>query len=98
MRLYLQVWVESESANIGAVQLPGKVIDSLRRAPRYEVTLPFERRVSATLDEYEELTRQPEHLKSLLAKLKRFLGAKTICEWYCFVPHFKFPRHESHAP
>ncbi|KAJ1480335.1 hypothetical protein T484DRAFT_1901322 [Baffinella frigidus] len=75
------VWVESESANIGSVQLPYKVIDALRKAPRFEVALPFERRVAATLDEYEGLTQQPEHLKALLSKLKRFLGAKIFCEW-----------------
>ena len=68
------VWVESESSNIGRVQVPPLLFEEMRKAPRFEVCMPMAERVAATLEEYEDLTLDGDKLKGLLKPLEKHTG------------------------
>ena len=73
--------MESESSNIGRVQVPPLLFEEMRKAPRFEVCMPMPARVSATLEEYRDLTLDANKLKGLLKPLEKHAGKDVFAAW-----------------
>lgn len=75
------IYVESESRKIGAVQLPGGLIDKMRASPCIELVTPVSQRVQFLCEEYAHFFDQPDYLVSQLARLKPLVGADRLTHW-----------------
>ena len=85
------VWVEAESSNIGRVQVPPVLFEEMRKAPRFQVDMPIDQRVTATLGEYHDLTLHPEKLKKLLSPLKGHTDGGIFEEWMDLIDKKAWP-------
>ena len=88
------VYVESESKRIGALQVPGALLDAMRRAPCIRIDLVPALRIALLREEYahflddtETLARQLEPLTPLhgRATVERWNAAARAGEWDVFV-------------
>ncbi|KAK7100152.1 tRNA 2-selenouridine synthase-like [Littorina saxatilis] len=76
------VWVESESAKVGNLLIPMRLFHKMCRAERVEVCLPMEERVKHILRDYPHWMQDVSTLKSVLLRLKKVRGQKTIDSWF----------------
>ena len=75
------VFVEDEASFIGALHIPSSLWRALLQAPRFALETLLRLRVRHTLEHYDHLTSDPEHLSSLLEKLGRYHNAPTVRRW-----------------
>ena len=86
------IWLESESSNIGRIQVPHALFEAMKQAPRFEVRMPLQQRVAATLEEYSDLTRNSGKLKELMAPLERYTPRDTWGSWMRHIDHAQWPQ------
>jgi tRNA 2-selenouridine synthase len=87
-----EVLVESESRKIGAVQVPGVLIEAMRRSPCIELEPDMKSRVSWLCEDYGHFFQQPEILKGQLSKLKEIVGQSKLDEWLMLVDQQAWPQ------
>lgn len=79
------VFVESESRKVGNCQLPGALLDVMRRSACVAVDLPVPQRIRLLRDEYRHYERCPRRLSEQLACLTALHGAATVQRWQSMV-------------
>ncbi len=87
-----EVLVESESRKIGAVQVPGVLIEAMRQSPCIELEPSLESRVNWLCEDYGHFFQQPETLKNQLSKLKEIVGQSMLDDWHSLVDQREWPR------
>nr|WP_217283738.1 tRNA 2-selenouridine(34) synthase MnmH [Aquabacterium terrae] len=79
------VFVESESRKIGTLLVPEALITRMHGHGRcISVFLPDPARVKLLLDDYAELTAEPERLCTLLQGLVELRGKEAVARWQAF--------------
>ena len=76
-----EVWVESESRKIGALQVPEALLERMRAAPCLRLELPAASRIALLKEEYAHFLDDPGALATRLAHLKPLHGQATIERW-----------------
>lgn len=76
-----EVFVESESKKIGAVQVPDGVIAKMRDSRCIEITPTLSERVAFLCQEYAHFFEQPDVLIAQLTRLKPLVGALRLDGW-----------------
>lgn len=66
------VWVEDESENLGAVNVPFAFFRQMREAPVFVLDVPKKARLARVLDEYGAMKR--DHMALCLDRIKKRLG------------------------
>ena len=69
MDLSRPVWTEAESAKVGALHLPKKLVESIRLAPRLMVESDIKARVATILSDYQAEQLTPDVVRPLVDKL-----------------------------
>ncbi len=87
----LPVWVESESKKIGAVELPGTLLDALRRGRLYNVTAPMAERVRLWREDYGHFERDPASLLQRLQYLRPLVGGEELDLWQRLASERRMP-------
>jgi tRNA 2-selenouridine synthase len=80
-----EVLVESESRKIGAVQVPGVLIEAMRQSPCIELNPSLESRVQWLCQDYAHFFDQPKRLKDQLSKLKPIVGETKLSTWLLLI-------------
>lgn len=75
------VWVESESKKIGAIELPGALMDGIRAGRVVAVNAPMMERVKLWREDYSHFERDPEALLVRLRHLRPLVGSEEIALW-----------------
>lgn len=75
------VWVESESRKIGALEVPGALLERMRASPCVRIDLAVADRVALLKDDYAHFLDDPESLAAKLAFLAPLHGHARIERW-----------------
>ena len=75
------VFVEAESARIGAIALPPALATAMKRAQAIRIDAPMAARVGHILGQYEDLIAEPERLDAILDRLVRYHGHAQVAAW-----------------
>ncbi len=75
------IFVEAESARVGARRLPRRLWFSMRAAPRVEISAPIEARAEALLAAYPDAVHDVARVEASLAKLKGQYADETLKGW-----------------
>lgn len=75
------VVIEAESSRIGRVNLPPRLFEAMKTAPRIEISAPVAARAAFLERAYADLTGDTEALVSRLEKLVRLQGRKRVESW-----------------
>jgi tRNA 2-selenouridine synthase len=75
------VWVESESKKIGAIQLPGALLEAMRDARLFAVSAPMSERVQLWREDYGHFERDPDALIERLRRLRPLVGGEEFTHW-----------------
>ena len=75
------VFVEAESARIGAITLPPALAVAMKAARAIRVEAPMATRVAHILDEYADLIAAPDRLDAILSRLVRYHGHDAVDGW-----------------
>jgi len=75
------VFVESESAMVGALRVPKALLNAIRKAPCYRLALPMQERIRLLRDEYAHYESDPNGLMAQLSCLTALHGHKRIAQW-----------------
>ena len=70
------IWLEDESRRIGAVNIPGALWESMRRASLYFLDIPFEERLDHIIEEYGQFDKP--RLVSCILRIQKRLGGKDM--------------------
>lgn len=73
--------VEAESSRIGRLTLPPALWTAMKAAPRIEVAVPLEARVTHVLHEYQAIGANVEALEAALRRLPRHHSRETLAGW-----------------
>lgn len=76
-----EVYVESESRKIGALQVPQALIERMRESPCIELCPNMEERVVFLCQEYVHFFAQASLLKEKLSRLAPFIGHERLAQW-----------------
>ena len=76
-----EVFVESESRKIGALQLPDALVACMHASPTLRVEMPDDARVQLLLQDYGFFAQQPERFCQLLDGLVELRGRETVKAW-----------------
>ncbi|MDN5843881.1 MAG: tRNA 2-selenouridine(34) synthase MnmH [Alcaligenaceae bacterium] len=79
------VFVEAESARIGAVDLPKSLISPMHAGTCVNVCAPVDARLEFLLQDYRHLFEQPGAFKQQLARLVGLHSRKTIERWHALI-------------
>ena len=85
------VFVESESRKIGQCQIPGALIDAIRRSRVAIIEAPIAVRSHFLLDEYQHFLKDVPRLFTLLDCMVPLHGAQRIGEWKTLVDADRWP-------
>ena len=77
----LPVWTESESKKIGAVELPGALLDALHAGALFNVTAPMQERVRLWREDYSHFETDPDSLLERLQYLRPLIGGEEFDLW-----------------
>jgi tRNA 2-selenouridine synthase len=83
-----QVFVESESKKIGALQVPSSLIMRMRASPCIELNPSLEERVRYLLQDYSHFFNNPDTLISQLERLRPLVGGDRINEWRGYIERY----------
>lgn len=75
------VWTESESKKIGALELPGALLDAMHAGELYNVTAPMAERVRLWRDDYSHFETDPDSLLQRLKYLRPLIGGEEFDLW-----------------
>jgi tRNA 2-selenouridine synthase len=76
------VWVEAESAKIGAVRVPEPLMTAMReRGSCWRLELPDNERVALLLEDYALFVRDPALFKRQVATLTALRGKDAVARW-----------------
>ena len=76
------VFVESESAKIGQVQVPEDLLASIRqRSQLLRLQVPLEARLKLLLEEYGHFAQYPERFCQLLGSMVEMHGHARVAQW-----------------
>ncbi|MFB9151084.1 tRNA 2-selenouridine(34) synthase MnmH [Roseovarius ramblicola] len=75
------VFVEAESARIGAITLPPALAVAMKSARAVRLEAPMGARVAHILDEYADLIADPARLDAILGRLVRYHGHDAVDAW-----------------
>ncbi len=78
------VWIEAESARIGALRLPPALWAAMRAAPRIEVEAPLPERAAHLARAYADLCTDPAALAARIAALAPLHPKERIAQWTAF--------------
>ena len=84
------VVIEAESSRIGKLNLPPKVFEAMRAAPRIEVRASLEARAAYLARAYADVTTDPAELVARLEKLVRLQGRERVDGWVAMVKDGSF--------
>lgn len=87
-----EVFVESESKKIGAVQVPDAVIAKMRDSRCIEITASLAERVDFLCQDYAHFFEQPDLLVAQLTRLKPLVGQTRLDEWLSAIETRDWPR------
>ncbi|EHR71093.1 tRNA 2-selenouridine synthase [Burkholderiales bacterium JOSHI_001] len=76
-----EVYVESESRKIGALQLPDALVACMHASPTLRVEMPDAARVQLLLQDYGFFAQQPDRFCSLLDGLVELRGREQVKAW-----------------
>lgn len=75
------VFVEAESAKIGALNLPNPLWQRMKGAPVIEIVSPLEARAAYLTDDYREWLADPDRIARTLDRLEEFHSRATLTAW-----------------
>jgi tRNA 2-selenouridine synthase len=75
------VWIEAESARIGALRLPPSLWAAMSAAPRVQVQAPLAARARFLARAYADLTLDPARLSAQIAGLAALHPRERIADW-----------------
>ncbi|GAP34567.1 tRNA 2-selenouridine(34) synthase MnmH [Piscinibacter sakaiensis] len=75
------VWVESESRRIGALRVPGALIEAMHRAPCLQVEMPRAARVALLMADYAHFVQDTAAFCARLDALRELRGHARIDGW-----------------
>jgi tRNA 2-selenouridine synthase len=75
------VFVESESKKVGNVAIPSALVESMRKSPCLDLTLPMDERVSLLMEDYAFFVEDSDHFCSRLDVLTELRGKAVISAW-----------------
>jgi len=75
------VFVEAESARIGAITLPPALAVAMKAARAVRIEAPMQARVGHILDDYADLIADPDRLDAILGLLVRYHGHERVGGW-----------------
>lgn len=85
------VYVESESKKIGALQVPDALIEQMRSSPCVELAPTLADRVRFLCHDYQHFFDQPEKLLEQLNKLKPLVGGTRLDAWAAMIQARQWP-------
>lgn len=75
------VWVESESKKIGAIQLPGELLQAMHAGTIFSVTAPMSERVKLWREDYGHFERDLDAMMERLRHLRPLVGGEEFLLW-----------------
>lgn len=75
------VVVEAESSRIGKINLPPRLFEAMRAAPRLRIEVPVAARAAYLCTAYADLVQDPAALASRLQRLVRLQGHDRVLAW-----------------
>lgn len=75
------IWVESESAKVGRLRLPPRLVEAMRAAPCVQLELPLAARVEFLLREYRFFVDDVEAFCERLDALRELRGKAVVAAW-----------------
>jgi len=75
------VYVEAESAHIGAIRLPATLWTRMKRSPRLEIVAPLEERARFLAKTYADIVEDPERASEALDLISPFHPRDRIAHW-----------------
>ena len=75
------VWVESESKKIGAIQLPGALLETIHAGRLFSLSAPMAERVALWREDYSHFERDLDAMMSRLHFLRPLIGAEEYARW-----------------
>ena len=85
------MWVESESKKIGAIQLPGALLEAMRDARVFAVSAPMSERVQLWREDYAHFERDPDALIERLRHLRPLIGGEEFAHWESLAKERRMP-------
>lgn len=75
------VWVESESKKIGAIQLPGVLLETMHAGRIFALSAPMTERVALWREDYSHFERDLDALMARLHFLRPLIGGEEFARW-----------------
>lgn len=75
------VWVESESKKIGAIQLPGALLEAMHAGRLFTLSAPMAERVALWREDYSHFERDLDALMARLHFLRPLIGGEEFARW-----------------
>lgn len=75
------VVIEAESSRVGQINLPPRLFEAMRAAPRLEINAPIEARAAYLCEAYADLLEDPAVLLERLSRLVRLQGRERVDTW-----------------
>jgi len=73
--------VEAESSKIGKINIPPQVWAIMARAPRIDLTAPIAARTAYIADDYADILRDPDTVRTRLNPLRKSRGHGVVDRW-----------------
>jgi tRNA 2-selenouridine synthase len=75
------VWVESESNKIGAIQVPGALLETMHAGRLFSLSAPMAERVALWREDYGHFERDLDGLMDRLRLLRPLVGGEEFSRW-----------------
>jgi tRNA 2-selenouridine synthase len=85
------VWVESESKKIGAIQVPGAVLETMRAGRLFNLSAPMAERVALWREDYGHFERDLDALMARLRLLRPLVGGEEFSRWQSLAAERRAP-------
>lgn len=73
--------LEAESSKIGQINIPPRLWELMRAAPRIEITAPLKERAEYLVHAYKDILDDPERMAEKLQPLRQFRGHEIVDNW-----------------
>ena len=85
------VWVESESKKIGAIQVPGALLETMHAGRVFNLTAPMPERVALWREDYGHFERDLDGLMARLRLLRPLIGGEEFSLWQSLAAERRAP-------
>jgi tRNA 2-selenouridine synthase len=85
------VWVESESKKIGAIQVPGALLETMRSGRLFNLSAPMTERVALWREDYGHFERDLDGLMARLRLLRPLVGGEEFSLWQSLAAEKRAP-------